>query len=245
MSGRYQMNPELEQAIGKMRSTHSNVEVLQALSAIQDRTEQATQVILASINIFDLEQRSEILLMLFELPRANDGLNATHFPLLVQLYVKSVQSPPMPLGLAQRRSFIQNEILNARLLGTFANLLHADAIRAIRSRGPPLPSLLGLLEESRGSSSLSATDHQMIEDAIIVVKKGMEDGGLEDITPTPVTPPPNPSVVQPPAPKKAHEMKPTTSAPSEEPTSSTPLSIIVALIVAATGLLWLLLKGRK
>lgn len=34
-------------------------------------------------------------------------------------------------------------------------------------------------------------------------------------------------------------------APSEEPTSSTPWSIILVLIVAATGLLWLLLKGRK
>jgi hypothetical protein len=36
-----------------------------------------------------------------------------------------------------------------------------------------------------------------------------------------------------------------TSAPSEEPTSSTPWSTIVVLIVAAIGLLWLLLKGRK
>ncbi len=33
--------------------------------------------------------------------------------------------------------------------------------------------------------------------------------------------------------------------PREEPTSSTPWSIIVVLIVAAMGLLWLLLKGRK
>lgn len=33
--------------------------------------------------------------------------------------------------------------------------------------------------------------------------------------------------------------------PTEEPTSSMPWSIIVILIVVATGLLWLLLKGRK
>jgi|LakMenEpi03Aug12_release.lakeMendotaPanAssembly.Ray.scaffolds.fasta_scaffold201010_1 hypothetical protein len=37
----------------------------------------------------------------------------------------------------------------------------------------------------------------------------------------------------------------TSSSPSEEPTSSTPWSIIVVLIVAATGLLWLLVKNRK
>jgi hypothetical protein len=59
-------------------------------------------------------------------------------------------------------------------------------------------------------------------------------------TPAPKPPP----VVQPPTPK-APEAKPTTSTPSEEPTSSTPWSIIVVLIVAAVGLLWLLLKGRK
>lgn len=54
-------------------------------------------------------------------------------------------------------------------------------------------------------------------------------------------PPPS---VQPPAPKKASEAKPTTP-PSEAPTSSTPWSIIVVLIVAASGLLWLLLKRRS
>lgn len=48
-----------------------------------------------------------------------------------------------------------------------------------------------------------------------------------------------------PAPKKAPEAKPTISTPSEEPTSSTPWSIIVVLIVAGCGLLWLLLKRRS
>lgn len=35
------------------------------------------------------------------------------------------------------------------------------------------------------------------------------------------------------------------STPSQEPTSSTPWSIIVVLVLAATGLLWLLVKKRK
>lgn len=51
-------------------------------------------------------------------------------------------------------------------------------------------------------------------------------------------------IVQPPVPKKAPELKPTTT-PSAEPTSSTPWSIIVVLIVAATGLLWLLVKNNR
>jgi hypothetical protein len=51
-------------------------------------------------------------------------------------------------------------------------------------------------------------------------------------------------MVQPQTPQKAPEAKPT-PIPSEEPTSSTPWSIIVVLIVAATGLLWLLVKKRK
>lgn len=51
-----------------------------------------------------------------------------------------------------------------------------------------------------------------------------------------------PSHVQPPSPKKALEAMPT---PIEKPTSSTPWSIVVMLIVAVLGLLWLLLKKRK
>ncbi len=46
------------------------------------------------------------------------------------------------------------------------------------------------------------------------------------------------------APKKALSTSPT-PIPSAEPTSSTPWSIIVVLIVAAIGLLWLLVKKRK
>jgi hypothetical protein len=44
---------------------------------------------------------------------------------------------------------------------------------------------------------------------------------------------------------KAPALKPATSAPSEEAASSTQWSIIIVLIVAATGLLWLLVKKRK
>lgn len=54
-----------------------------------------------------------------------------------------------------------------------------------------------------------------------------------------------PPSVQPPAPRNAPYANPTVATPSEEPTSSTPLSIIVVLIVSATGLLWLLVKNRK
>lgn len=37
----------------------------------------------------------------------------------------------------------------------------------------------------------------------------------------------------------------TSKTPSEKPTASTPWSFILVLVVATTGLLWLLLKGRK
>lgn len=46
-----------------------------------------------------------------------------------------------------------------------------------------------------------------------------------------------------PAPKAPEEKR--TPTPTEEPTASTPWSIIVVLIVAASGLLWLLLKRRS
>jgi hypothetical protein len=59
------------------------------------------------------------------------------------------------------------------------------------------------------------------------------------------TPPQTPSAVLPvePSTPKAPEAKPTASI--EEPTSSTPWSVIIVLIVAAIGLLWLLVKKRK
>lgn len=53
-----------------------------------------------------------------------------------------------------------------------------------------------------------------------------------------------PGLVQPPAPKQVDDAKPA-PAKSEEPPSLTPWSIIVVLIVAAIGLLWLLLKLRS
>lgn len=57
--------------------------------------------------------------------------------------------------------------------------------------------------------------------------------------PDQTTEPPKPSPVP-----KVPEAKPAPT-PSEEPTSSTPWSVVAVLIVAAIGLLWLLLKGRK
>lgn len=54
-----------------------------------------------------------------------------------------------------------------------------------------------------------------------------------------------PSLVQPTAPKKAPPTAPASSTPSEEPASSRSWSLIVVLIVAALGLLWLLVKLRK
>lgn len=60
---------------------------------------------------------------------------------------------------------------------------------------------------------------------------------------TNTTSPQAPSHVQPSAPVNAPSTE-STAAPSKEPTSSTPWSIIVVLIVAACGLLWLLLKRR-
>jgi hypothetical protein len=58
-----------------------------------------------------------------------------------------------------------------------------------------------------------------------------------------VSPPTVPAV--PTAPKKAPSTAAAPSTPSEEPTSSTPWSVIIVLIVAAIGLLWLLVKKRK
>lgn len=73
-----------------------------------------------------------------------------------------------------------------------------------------------------------------------------------DSTPPTATSQPQPgaptlplSSVQTHTPTKTPEAKPTVPTPSEAPASTTPWSIIVVLIVAATGLLWFLVKKRK
>ena len=237
----HEMNTELKQAIGKMRATRADLEVLRLLEAIQDRKEQATQVLLASNCVLDLEQRSGILSMVFQLPLADDGLNASHIPLLVQLYVNSAKLPlsdqPRP------RSFMSDSVLQSRLLDVLGSLLHAESARSSLAPGDALPRLLGLLEGARSSQDLPSSVREMIEDAVGKLK-GSENTGKgstdeQQFTPVPVT---SLNVERMP---KAIEAKPTATTPSEEHASSTPWSIIVVLIVAATGLLWLLLKRRS
>jgi hypothetical protein len=63
-------------------------------------------------------------------------------------------------------------------------------------------------------------------------------------TPTKAAVPTAPSLSLPPTKAKPSEAA-KQSLPNDEPASSTPWSIIVVLIVAATGLLWLLVKNRK
>jgi hypothetical protein len=83
--------------------------------------------------------------------------------------------------------------------------------------------------------------HQVIEVKSIEARAASKPKiGTAEAASTETTPTPKPSpVVQPPTPQKLPSTTPTTTPPS------TPWSIIVVLIVAAGGLLWLLLKGRK
>jgi len=105
-----------------------------------------------------------------------------------------------------------------------------------------------VIQEIRTASNASAlrlSRSQSIEarDGIMhqVTSATSEDKPDEAKAPrhTTIVPPPTQS------PKQATEAKSTRSTPDEEPASSTPWSIIVVLIVATIGLLWLLLKGRK
>jgi hypothetical protein len=214
----YLMKPEIEQAIVKMRADHSNAELLQALSGVQGQKDQVAQVLLASIRILDLQERNEVLSMFFKFPIEENGINLTHTPLLVDLYVKSVQSPlpskPWP------RSFLKDSYLQSLLLDFIAALLDVESVKSSLSDAPPLPRLLQLLEAARDSSSLPATTQKMIEDNISKVKSVANAG-----------------------PDKAGALKRNPTTPNDE---STPWSmivvLIVALIVAACGVL---LKRRS
>ena len=236
------------QSISKMRTTQSNAEVLQVLSAIQDRKEQATQIILASIGVLDHEQRTEIIAMLFNLPLADDGLSVVHLPLLTQLYVKTALCPHFSLALEQQRTFLKNDVLNWRLLSVVCSLLHAD-FRITQLPGKPMPSLLRLLESVRGSSSLRGPVHKMIEDAIIVVKRGIDEDELKEDelkkkSPAPQTIESMLSLVEEPM-VTANLSE---SIPAEPPLSKSSLTIplsCIALFMSALGLLWVLHKRRS
>lgn len=64
-------------------------------------------------------------------------------------------------------------------------------------------------------------------------------------TTTPTQEPPSPTPQPPTRQVKTPSTAPAASTQSEEPTSSTPWSVVAVLIVAATGLLWLLVRKRK
>lgn len=119
-------------------------------------------------------------------------------------------------------------------------------VRQIKALGPnaesALPLLRQLAEKRRAAGNADFRELEDLDYAVLVVsgeyKAPQVSGNQSQPTPTP-------PAVQQTTPKKAPETNPTEPTPGEEPTSSTPWSIIVVLIVAALGLLWLLLKRRS
>ncbi len=122
-----------------------------------------------------------------------------------------------------------------------------DVVRQIKALGTnaasALPLLRRLAEKRRAAGDADFKELEDLEHAVLVVSGEYKapQGFPSQLPPSPQALPPT---VQPPAPKKAPEAKPT-STTSEEPASTTPWAIIVVLIVAALGLLWLLLKRRS
>jgi hypothetical protein len=111
--------------------------------------------------------------------------------------------------------------------------------------------VFNVMQELRGPndpSALRLTRSQSIEarDEIIRQVRGTTPDATPDATPDEVRPQPLPTIVPQPtrSARQPSETKSTSSTQGAEPTSSTPWSIIVVLIVAACGLLWLLLKRR-
>jgi len=127
------------------------------------------------------------------------------------------------------RNVLRNRTMemNSSVAGTVAELL-------VR-RGTPddVERLRGLIKTR---PYLTATiEGQLRHAAVFQAAKADADNSKPKATPE----------IMPPAPKKVPESKPSSLTPSEEPTSSMPWSVIVIMIVAASALLWLLLKGRK
>ena len=119
---------------------------------------------------------------------------------------------------------------NAEIPITDMQLIEADPQRWRIGFAPTIPVF---------SPSTSAPDSSNLDNP--AEQTASPSDSLLQTTPIPKLPP----SLQSQAPKKLPEPKPITTTPSEAPTSSTPWSIIVVLIVAGCGVLWLLVKRRK
>lgn len=103
----------------------------------------------------------------------------------------------------------------------------------------PKGELRDVLKQAKREVTFDATGKMVIHALRVGSGKESTTTNFESVTDTSELPP----VVQPPTPPKAHDEKPPILG--EKPTSSTPWSIIVVLVVVAIGLLRLLLKKRK
>ncbi len=119
-------------------------------------------------------------------------------------------------------------------------------VRQIKALGPnaesALPLLRHLAQKRRAAGNADFRELEDLDYAVLVVSGEYKAPQISGNQPQPA---PTPPEVQQATPKKSHETKPIAPTPSVEPTSSTPWSIIVVLIGAAMGLLWLLLKRRS
>lgn len=227
-------------AVGVFRSTHSESELLQTLSRVQNPDERASQVLMASKSILDIDERQNILALLFE-----QQFSATHIPLMVDLYVKATQTNDPASVMLATRVLITNWSLETRLMYDLGRILHLPLPFKTIKPGEPLPRLLQLLESARNSPSLSVVEHKMVEDAINFVKDSMaENKGLKNVTSIYGTVPFEPSSGQTTGAgsaksetTRAPEPKPMAVSPKSEP-SAVPRSYIALPLLAVVSLLW-------
>lgn len=90
------------------------------------------------------------------------------------------------------------------------------------------------------ANELQTSSNEDVRNAARALSESVKPHGSSDKSSSPSFP--QPQAAQPVAQKKAPATQPTTSPPSEEPTSSTPWAVIAVVVVAAIGLLVLLLK---
>jgi hypothetical protein len=142
------------------------------------------------------------------------------------------------LTLEKRNEIITLLISRIKDEGQTAYLIHSSLEHL---HGINHPAVLQLIEfYSNSDVDWTRDAAQSLKGSLLGATSELEgDSSLHEIIPTPKPP----SVVQPPTLTKEHNAK--LPAPSEKPTSSTPWSIGVLLVITAVGLLWLVLKKPK
>ena len=204
---------------------HAQVNESQINALLSGKKNDADQEIIASLGVDSID------VFLDRLSKENDQNKLPLYVKIVGIKYRQFSDTFSPIRKEQILTALSFKIREVSDVPPRAYLIQSSLAHLSGINHPVISQLADVYMRSGDEWTKSAA--QALKDSV----REKQHRALEkDTSPVPTQQPPIP---------KEPEAKSTTSSPGEEPASSTPWSIIVVLIVAALGLLWLLLKRRS